>query len=80
MKWFLLVTFVNLETPAFMFTTPMFDSQQECKSSAQDPEKIPTYVLKLVEAYGSFQPINSVMCINETHARELFGFQSTNDT
>jgi hypothetical protein len=66
MTWFLLVLFAQWEeTPAFVFTNPTFETQEECMESMKNQEDIQKYVQRLVIEFGRPMPIVGVACINE---------------
>lgn len=66
MTWFLLVLFAQWEeVPAFVFTDPTFETQEECMASMQNQEDIQKYVRRLVIEFARPMPIVGVACINE---------------
>jgi len=66
MTWFLLVLFAQWEeVPAFVFTNPTFETQEECMESMQNQEDIQKYVQRLVIEFARPMPIVGVACINE---------------
>ena len=66
MTWFLLVLFAQWEeVPAFVFTNPTFETQEECMESMQNRDQIQAYVRRLVIEFARPMPIVGVACINE---------------
>jgi hypothetical protein len=66
MTWFLLVLFAQWEeVPAFVFTNPTFETQEECITSLKNPVDVEKYVHRLVIEFARPMPIVGVACINE---------------
>ena len=71
MTWFLLVLFAQWEeVPAYVFTDPAFESQEECMESMQNRKHIEGYVQRLVIEFARPMPIVAVACINEKQLQE----------
>jgi len=74
MKWFVFVIFVvnqPSDPNAYLFTTPSFNSQQQCQMAVMDLRTIPLFADKLVQEFGGPKPIKSISCINEDTVRKL---------
>tara|TARA_B100000963_G_scaffold187459_2_gene163139 strand:- start:2156 stop:2416 length:261 start_codon:yes stop_codon:yes gene_type:complete len=68
MKWFIFVLFLTNEPGepnAYLFTTPTFDTQQQCAVAVVNPSTIPIFVNKLIQEFGKTPAIKSINCINQ---------------
>ena len=73
MKWLLVVLWSVVgsdgNVDAYVFTTPTFDSKEQCVREARNPAEIKKYISKLVaegmfinKETGQMQPIDKVVC------------------
>jgi hypothetical protein len=59
------------EYPIYMFTSPTFDSREECIASVLNPDDVPGYVTEIILEYGRPMPIKGINCIDENLAKQL---------
>ena len=75
MKWFVFVLFMTNEPGApnaYLFTTPNFNSQQECAMAVVSPQMTPIFVTKLVQEFGTPPPpIRTISCITEETIKKI---------
>ena len=74
MKWFVFVLFMTNEPGApnaYLFTTPNFNSQQECAMAVVSPQMTPIWVTKLVQEFGTPPPIRTISCITEETIKKI---------
>ena len=73
MKWLLVVLWATVgsdgNVDAYVFTTPAFDTKEDCVRNAVDQNEIKKYISKLVaegmfinKETGMLQPIDKVVC------------------
>ena len=77
MKWFVFVMFVvnqPSDPNAYLFTTPSFDSLQQCQLSVSDLNQIPIYADKLAREFNGAPTIKSISCINEETVKRIDEF------
>ena len=77
MKWFVFVMFVvnqPNDPNAYLFTTPSFDSLQQCQLSVTDLNQVPMYADKLAREFNGAPTIKSISCINEETVRQIDEF------
>ena len=65
MKWLMVVLFATMQGDIYIFTTPEFDSREECITSAKDPQEQEKYIRKLVLEYGRVMPIHGINCLEK---------------
>ena len=77
MKWLVVVVFATVGGDVYIFNTPEFDTQEECRYSlkvdAQD------YIQKLIIEYGGFMPVLAVDCLTEDTIQEILDSQQDTD-
>lgn len=67
-EWFIVVIFaittpdINAGRDMYVFTQPTYNSADQCLADITDPENVPDLVQKLYMEYGSFKPIEGVVC------------------
>ena len=74
MKWFVFVMFMTTEPGApnaYLFTTPSFDSQQECAMAVVNPQTVPVFVTKLMQEFGVPPQIKTISCITEETIKKI---------
>ena len=74
MKWFVFVMFMTAEPGApnaYLFTTPSFDSQQECAMAVVNPQTVPVFVTKLMQEFGVPPQIKTISCITEETIKKI---------
>jgi len=74
MKWFVFVMFMTTdpgEPNAYLFTTPSFDSQQECAMAVVNPQTVPVFVTKLMQEFGVPPQIKTISCITEETIKKI---------
>jgi hypothetical protein len=67
-EWFIVIIFA-MSTPdidagrdMYIFTKPTYTDPDQCLADITDPQKIPDLMQKLFMEYGSFKPIEGVVC------------------
>tara|TARA_Y100001938_G_C7924806_1_gene346343 strand:- start:434 stop:694 length:261 start_codon:yes stop_codon:yes gene_type:complete len=74
MKWFIFVLFLTNEPGepnAYLFTTPSFDTQQECAMAVVDPKTVPIFVTKLMQEFGIPPQIRTISCVTEETIKKI---------
>lgn len=74
MKWFVFVLFMTTEPGApnaYLFTTPSFNSQQECARAVVNPQTVPIFVTKLMQEFGVPPQIKTISCITEETIKKI---------
>ena len=71
MKWLMVVLFATMQGDIYIFTTPEFDSREECITSAKDPQEQEKYIRKLVLEYGRVMPIHGINCLQEDEIKRI---------
>ena len=74
MKWFVFVMFMTTEPGApnaYLFTTPSFNSQQECAMAVVNPQTVPVFVTKLMQEFGVPPQIKTISCITEETIKKI---------
>tara|TARA_Y100001972_G_scaffold122358_1_gene167813 strand:- start:502 stop:765 length:264 start_codon:yes stop_codon:yes gene_type:complete len=75
MKWFVFVLFMTTEPGepnAYLFTTPEFNSQQECAMAVVNPQMTSIFVTKLIQEFGAPPPqIRTISCITEETIKKI---------
>ncbi len=63
MQWLVVVLFATLQGDMYIFTTPEFETRDECMATVLDPKHIQGYTQKLLLEYGELMPIKAVNCL-----------------
>ncbi len=63
MQWLVVVLFATLQGDMYIFTTPEFETRDECMATVLDPKHIKGYTQKLLLEYGELPPIQAVNCL-----------------
>ena len=75
MKWFVFVLFMTTEPGApnaYLFTTPNYNSQQECAMAVVNPQMTYIFVTKLMQEFGAPPPpIITISCITEETIKKI---------
>tara|TARA_R100000027_G_scaffold30782_1_gene22530 strand:- start:4566 stop:4808 length:243 start_codon:yes stop_codon:yes gene_type:complete len=71
MNWVVVVLFATIGGDVFVFNKPTFETREECMAALVDPESRDAMVIRLVEEYKRFMPIQLVNCITEEKAQEI---------
>lgn len=71
MQWLVLVIFMQPSDGFYVFTTPSFETKDECMASVTDPQQIPQYVEKIWEDYGGPVRVKGVTCITKDDLQEI---------
>ena len=76
MKWLMVViysgTLSNGDKELYVFTDPAFNNMQACMQAIVDPERIPQFSMKLLQAYNfQFKSIEKVVCLPEEKIKEI---------
>jgi len=76
MKWFILVIMSvttaetdNGDRDTYLFTSPTFETYDECVSHVMNPENVPFITHKIIINYG-FRPIENIICVDQTKIRK----------
>jgi hypothetical protein len=71
MNWLMVVLFATMQGDIYIFTTPQFDSREECIAAVKDPEAQKNYVRKLVLEYGQVMPIHGINCLQQDEIKRI---------
>lgn len=71
MNWLVVVLFATMAGDVYIFTTPKFETRQECIQTLKTPDTIVAYTQKLVREYGKRMPIKLINCLQEDEIRRL---------
>ena len=63
MQWLVVVLFATLQGDIYIFTTPEFETRDECMATVVDPYHIQNYTKKLLLEYGEAMPISHINCL-----------------
>ena len=76
MKWFILVIMSvttgevdNGDRDTYLFTSPTFETYDECVSHVLNPENVPFLTLKIIINYG-FRPLENIICVDQTKIKK----------
>jgi hypothetical protein len=76
MKWFILVIMSvttgevdNGDRDTYLFTSPTFETYDECVSHVMNPENVPFITHKIIINYG-FRPIENIICVDQTKIKK----------
>lgn len=71
MNWLVVVVFATMAGDVYIFTDPVFDTQEECRQTLVDKTKVKGYINKLATEYGTLLPILAVDCLEEQQIKEI---------
>ena len=71
MKWLVVVLFATYHGDMYIFTTPEFETRQECMTTLKTPDTIAAYTKKLMMEYGKQMPIRFVNCLQEKEIEKI---------
>jgi len=71
MNWLMVVLFATMQGDIYIFTTPQFDSREECIAAAMNPEEQKKYVRKLIIEYGKVIPIHGINCLQQDEIKRI---------
>ena len=74
MKWYVFVLFMINEPNqpnAYLFTTPSYNTQQECARAVVNPTQVPIFVNKLIQEFGYTPKIRTISCITEETIKKI---------
>ena len=71
MYWLVVVLFATMAGDAYIFTTPKFETKQECMRTLKTPDTIAAYTQTLAKEYGRAMPIKFINCLQEDHLKRL---------
>ncbi len=71
MKWLMVVLFATMQGDFYVFTTPKFDSREDCLAAAMNPEEQKKYVRKLIIEYGKVMPIQGINCLQQDEIKRI---------
>ena len=71
MNWLVVVLFATMAGDVYIFTTPKFETKQECMRTLKTPDTIAAYTQKLAKEYGRVMPIKFINCLQEDHLKRL---------
>ena len=76
MKWFILVIMSvttgevdNGDRDTYLFTSPTFETYNECVSHVMNPENVPLITHKIIMNYG-FRSIENIICVDQTKIKK----------
>tara|TARA_B100001057_G_scaffold305656_1_gene305806 strand:+ start:4766 stop:5032 length:267 start_codon:yes stop_codon:yes gene_type:complete len=71
MNWLVVVLFATMAGDVYIFTTPKFETRQECIRTLKTPDTIASYTQKLAKEYGRPMPIKLINCLQEDQIKRL---------
>jgi len=71
MNWLVVVLFATMAGDVYIFTTPKFETRQECIRTLKTPDTIAAYTQKLAKEYGKPMPIKLINCLQENEIKRL---------
>ena len=71
MNWAVVVLFATLSGDVYIFTTPKFETKQECMRTLTTPDTVAAYTQKLAKEYGRPMPIKFINCLQEDYLKRL---------
>ena len=75
MNWLVVVLFATMAGDVYIFTTPKFETRQECMRTLKTPDTIVAYTQKLVKEYGRAMPIRLINCLQEDEIKRILDEQ-----
>lgn len=71
MSWMVVVLFGTMMGDFYIFTTPTFETRQECMDALNDPVQRLRIAQKLNEEYGKPMPIELANCLEMEQIKDI---------
>lgn len=71
MNWMVVVLFGTMMGDFYVFTTPTFETRQECMDALNDPSNRLLIAQKLNEEYGRPMPVELANCLEKEEIKDI---------